>query len=196
MRTTSRLPKKGNTVPIQPPPPSSIPSSLMPDSSVMPLESPHSPGLRPLPANAPEWMQHARVVSATIEAAIQRGQASPPVAAAMTRAIAGWHLAGHRPRHVVRISRLVERAIKSLKATPRHDRTVENDCATVVYNGLPSDMKRTVSRDDVLDVVREMRSELDPDRARTRAIVRLMRFDQLVEGWVTEALSMFADDDG
>jgi hypothetical protein len=154
-----------------------------------PSSQPDFPMGLSLPEGAPDWMRHGRVMAATIEAAIARGDATPHVRSALARAFSAWSLGGFRPKQIAHVARLVDRAHRALRETTRGDRSsVEQDCATLLYNGLPSDRRKRVHRDDVLEVVRDLRNWMDGDDARIRATSKLLGWTETSNAWMTDAI--------
>ena len=186
--------KKGGTLPLAPPE-SRLPESAPVSSQDAPPSMPAHTA--PLPPNAPEWMQRARIMSATIEAAIQRGEATPHVRAAITRAWQTWSLGGFRPRQIATVARIVDRAYQALQQTPRQDRPgLEEDCAALLVTGLPSDRRDTVPRAEVLAIVRELRQATDGERARIEATCRLLGWTDANRKWMRDAIASALRDDG
>jgi hypothetical protein len=165
-------------------------------SSPPPAPKPRaSRSVAPPAAAGPAWAQKARLVAATIEAALQRGHASPAVEAAILRATSAWDFNATKPRQLAQTARVVDRAYTALRWTDRHDRRLEIDCAGVLHEGLPSELRKNLTRDDVLEIVRWMRTQLDADEARGGAILRILGFDRTVHRWINDALKTIVHDE-
>ncbi len=127
-------------------PPDSSADSPRPKTALMPLP--------PMQGEAPEWMRAARAMANAFEACVARGEADAFERAAIERAWYAYTMGGVSPRQVMRVVRLVGHAQNALAKTPpdRLHVAVE-DCAMLVYNGLPSIVRSTVPYDRVRRVM-------------------------------------------
>jgi hypothetical protein len=116
-----------------------------------------------LPANAPEWMRAARVMTDALEECIQRGQIDPLEQAAIERAWYSWTLGGATPRQVLKVAHLVRRAYDAMGRSARagHEATIR-DCAEVLHGNLPAAVKQAVPLERAVWVVRAIREMPDP----------------------------------
>ena len=110
--------------------------------------------LAAMQGDAPEWMRAARAMSNAFDACIQRGEADAFERAAIERAWYAYTMGGVSPRQVMRVVRLVGHAHGAIAKTPpdRLHMAIE-DCALLIYNGLPSIVRSTVPYDRVRRVV-------------------------------------------
>jgi hypothetical protein len=126
-----------------------------PDSGAESLRG-KSPGfpLASMPGDAPEWVRAARAMANAFEACIQRGEADAFERAAIERAWYAYTMGGVSPRQVMRVVRLVSHAHNALAHTPPDRLQVAvQDCALLIYNGLPSIVRSTVPFDRVRRIV-------------------------------------------
>lgn len=145
----------------------------------------------PLPPDAPEWMRLGRVISSTIENAIRQGDAGLPMRAAMSRAWAAWQLGGYSAKQVAQVARLVDTTYRALRETGRQDRDeVLRDCATIIHNGMPRDMRTWMPPDRILAVVEELLLVDDPKEARMKGTARLLGWTDAARAWAAEAVSI------
>lgn len=145
----------------------------------------------PLPADAPEWMRFGRVISATIERAIASGDADLAMRAAMSRAWAAWQLGNYGNRQISQVARLVETTWKALRDTTREDRdAVVRDCATILHNGLPRDMRAWMPQERIVAVVDALANEPDLAAARLEGVARLLGWTDAARAWGAEAISI------
>lgn len=128
-------------------PPDSAGESIRGKTAIIPLP----------PGESPEWMRAARAMVNAFEACIQRGEADTFERAAIERAWYAYTMGGVSPRQVMRVVRLVVHAHNALAQTPpeRQHLAVE-DCALLIYNGLPSVVRSTVPYDRVRRVVQSL----------------------------------------
>jgi hypothetical protein len=116
-----------------------------------------------LPPDAPEWMRAARVMADGLERCIARGSIDTLEHAAVERAWYAWTLGGATPRQVLRVAHLVRRAYEAIRVSQRVvSETAVRDCAGVLLNGLPPQVRQTIPFERAVWVVRALREESDP----------------------------------
>jgi hypothetical protein len=145
----------------------------------------------PLPADAAEWMRFGRVISSTIERAIASGEADLALRAAMSRAWAAWQLGNYGNRQIAQVARLVETTWKALRDTTREDRdAVVRDCATILSNGLPRDMRTWMPQERIVAAVDALAREPDLQAARLEGVARLLGWTDAAKAWGAEAIAI------
>jgi hypothetical protein len=135
----------------------------------------------PMPENAPGWMLRARRMSLALEEAIRVGLPPPALEACIERAWAAWELDGSADKQIARIARLVEKAHIAIRETPAQKlETAYNECAQVLWAGLPRHVKAKQEFAQVHLIVRDLRSEADAWAAVVDATSRIL-------GWANAA---------
>ena len=124
-------------------------------------------------------MLRARRMSLALEEAIRDGQPTPSFEACIERAWAAWELDGSADKQIARVARLVDKAHTAIRETPAS--VVENaynECAQVLWAGLPRHVKAKQEFASVLLIVRELRSEADSWAAVVDATSKLLGWAQ------------------
>lgn len=155
------------------------------------------PATIPLPAmgaDAPEWMRAARAMVNAFEACIQRGEVDAFERAAIERAWYAYTMGGVSPRQVMRVVRLVGHAHGALALTPpeRLHLAVE-DCALLIYNGLPSIVRSTVPYDRVRRVVHNLSEQPDAWVAIVEGSVELLGWKDTAQAHAASILRAIID---
>ena len=145
----------------------------------------------PLPPDAAEWMRFGRVFSSTIERAIATGEADLALRAAIARAWAAWQLGGYGNKQIGQVARLVETTWRAVRETSRQDRdAVVRDCATILHNGLPRDMRTWMPAERIAIVVDALAREPDLATARLDGVARLLGWTDAARAWGAEAIAI------
>jgi hypothetical protein len=137
------------------------------------------PAAAALEASAPEWAKKGRALSAAIEAAIRQGAASPELELAIERAHGAFTLEGISEAHLARVAHLIRRAhgaIRNGRTTPEG---AYEDCARVLHAGLPSALRRRISIELAVDVVRSLKQQADTWQAVVEATTWLLGWTEL-----------------
>jgi hypothetical protein len=133
----------------------------------------------PMPENAPGWMLRARRMSLALEEAIQSGTVGPAMEACIERAWAAWELNGSTDKQIARVARLVEKAHTAIRETPAPAlERAYNECAQVLWAGLPRSVKSQQDFGQVSLIVRELRAEADSWAAVVGATAKLLGWTQ------------------
>lgn len=152
------------------------------------------PELEGLPDHAPGWMKRARRLSIALETAISGGQVDPVQLVALERAFAAYEMSGTDDETIVTVSHLCERAHTAIRERFRDGaQRAYEDCAQVLHAGLPRAVRRAVEVDDVVPVVREMRSEADPWVAVVNATSKLLGWDGRARAHAAQAIRAAID---
>jgi hypothetical protein len=144
----------------------------------------HTPNSRvirdSLPADAPEWMQGARMLSRALEAIVARGMASPLEQAAVARMLASWNLGSLTENQLLRVAHLVARGHRAIRETQRQEpEAAIRDCAGVIHSGLPTALRSRVPLERVHWIVRNLRDTADPWVALVEATCELVGWKDL-----------------
>jgi hypothetical protein len=165
---------------------------LKPRASQSGAESP-----APLPATAPEWARAGRKMSESIEQAIRMGTASPELIRTILRASAAWHLGGHSVKSIARVAQMVDRSYQAINnSSPDAREVVRADCATLVFNALPTAIREQVSEEHVSIVLTACCSHVDRQMARTLATQRLLGWEDLALAWAIDTIESILKSDG
>jgi hypothetical protein len=120
-------------------------------------------------------MAKGRALGKAIEACVGAANPTPKLLAAIERAYAAYFLDDVPERDIAQVAHLCERAHEAIrKVRPALVETALGDCARVLYLGLPGHVRRRVSHDDVINVVRGLRVEGIRLRAVTQATIDLL----------------------
>ena len=147
------------------------------------------PPVVPLPDGAPGWMRRAHHMVQALQSAIARGRVSDTTEAAIERAFAAWELHGASDELVARVAHLAHRAHNALHQSRRGtgERAIAN-CAQVLQAGLPSSVRRRLTPEQVVQIVRAMVPELDPWPAVVKTTSRLLGWDRAVRAHSAHAV--------
>jgi hypothetical protein len=133
------------------------------------------------------WALKARTLSSALEEALRSGHASAKTRACVERAYAAWSLDGVTPPTVARVAHLVRRAHEAIRGTSRSGlEAAYTDCARLLHMGLPSALRRRVSLETAVDLVRNLRREADSWVAVVEVTMHLV-------GWTDAARSRAAE---
>ena len=142
-----------------------------------------------LPDNAPGWMLRARSMTLALEEAIRSGRVTPEMEACIERAYAAWELGGAGDKRIARVARLVEQAHTAIRATPAHDiDRAFNECAQVLWAGLPRSVKARQDPATVAQVVRRLRGEADAWAAVVDATANILGWCDAARGHSAQAV--------
>ncbi len=170
---------------------------LAPDSFEYPASSGTKPvaPFAPLPDDSPEWMQLARDLSTRLEAMISSGQPDRAAVASIQRAYVVFEMAGNSPRRIARVAHLIRRAHRAIRETKRGNvDTAFQDCAEIIYGGLPTHIRRYMPFENVLKVVRDLYQEADPWVAVVEATTKLLGWDDLARAYVADAIRIAVEE--
>jgi hypothetical protein len=143
----------------------------------------------PMPENAPGWMLRARRMSLALEEAIRDGTPPPALEACIERAWAAWELDGSEDKQIARVARLVDNAHTAIRETTAKDlETAYNECAQVLWAGLPRQVKAKQEFAQVLNIVRDLRAEADSWAAVVDATSRLLGWSRAARAHAAHAV--------
>ncbi|HVU02693.1 MAG TPA: hypothetical protein VHE30_13120 [Polyangiaceae bacterium] len=143
----------------------------------------------PLPENAPGWMLRARRMSLALEEAIRAGEPTPALEACIERAWASWELDGSQDKQIARIARLIDKAHTAIRETPAAKlETAYNECAQVLWAGLPRHVKSKQEFAQVLLIIRDLRAEADSWAAVVDATAKLLGWSQAARAHAAHAV--------
>jgi hypothetical protein len=148
------------------------------------------PGVLPLEASAPDWAKKGRVLSSAIEAAIRQGAASRQLELAIDRAHGAFSLEGISEAHLARVAHLIHRAHGAIRAGRTTPESAYEDCARVLHTGLPSALRRRISVELVVDVVRRLRTEADTWQAVVESTTWLLGWSELTRVRAAHAIRL------
>jgi hypothetical protein len=152
------------------------------------------PPLPEMGPGAPDWMRAARAMADSFERCIQRGTVDPTEQAAIERAWMAWTMGGITPRHVLRVIKLVSHAHRAVVTSPpSRVAAVIEDCATLVYNGLPSSVRSNVPYDRVRGVVWKLSQTGDPWIAIVESTVELLGWKDYAQSHAASILRAIID---
>lgn len=146
------------------------------------------PEFERLPADAAPWMKRARRLVLALEHAIAGGDVELAEMAALERAWSAYEL-GVSDDTIAKVAHLCERAHGAINQRlngPARDAYAS--CAGVLHAGLPRGVRKTIEEDELVDVVRAMRSEPDPWPAVVDATAKILRWDALARQHAGQAI--------
>lgn len=150
--------------------------------------------LPPMTGDAPEWIRAARAMVNAFEACIQRGEADAFERAAIERAWYAYTMGGVSPRQVMRVVRLVGHAHNALsRTTPDRLHVAIEDCALLIYNGLPSIVRSTVPYDRVRRVVHQLSQQPNAWVAIVEGSVELLGWKDAAQAHAASILRSIID---
>lgn len=175
-----------------PPPPGSeeLSHTCPPVGRRTPSASRQAPSFGPpLPENAPGWMLRARRMSLALEEAILSGAPALPLEACIERAWAAWELDGTTDKQVARVARLVDKAHTAIRETPAEKlETAYNECAQVLWAGLPRQVKSKQDFAALLIILRDLRAEADSWAAVVDATSKLLGWSKAARAHAAQAV--------
>jgi hypothetical protein len=128
-------------------------------------------------------------MSLALEEAIRGGQPPPALEACIERAWAAWELDGSADKQIARIARLVDKAHTAIRETPAARlESAYNECAQVLWAGLPRHVKTKQEFATVLLILRELRSEADPWAAVVDATSKILGWSQAARAHAAHAV--------
>jgi hypothetical protein len=142
-----------------------------------------------LPESQEAWIEHGRSLLGALQRALSQRDASPRMKTSIQRAWAAWQLNGWTDREIARVAHLVRRAHEAIRDSPR--KSMEQallDCASVLYAGLPSAVRRRVVLDDVRELVRQLRDVASARSAVEEGTMRLLGWSELMRGMAQDAI--------
>jgi hypothetical protein len=138
---------------------------------------------------ATSWTLKARALSSALDEALRSGDASAKTRGCIARAYAAWSLDGVTPPTVARVAHLARRAHEAIRGTSRAGlEAAYTDGARVLHLGLPSALRRRVSLEVAVDVIRNMRREADSWVAVVEATMLLVGWTDAARGRAAEAI--------
>lgn len=131
----------------------------------------------------PPWKNRARLLALALSEVIEDDDPDPMQIASVERAVMAWDLGGTELSLIQRVAYLVERAHVAMHGnrTAPTEQSLQGG-AHILYNGLPSRVKKRVDFPQVLVLVRRLAGEREPWPAIVRATVDLL-------GWNAAALT-------
>ena len=147
-----------------------------------------------LPKHAPEWMVKGRALSVAIESAIALGKPTRQLEAAIERAFGAFYLDAVSGTQIARVAHLVKRAHDAIRGTRAGLEGAYADCAQVLHLGLPSALRRRLSVDDVVEVVRALRREADGWLAVVDGTMVLVGWSHALRGRAAHAIRLALDE--
>jgi hypothetical protein len=142
-----------------------------------------------LPENAPGWMRRARRMTLALEEAIRSGNATPGIEACIERAYAAWELNGAGDKRIARVAGLVEQARAAIRATAAKDlERAYNECAQVLWAGLPRSVKARQDPVTVGQIIRGLRNEADSWAAVVDATAKILGWSDAARGHSAHAV--------
>lgn len=146
------------------------------------------PDFEKLPEDAAPWMKRARRLVLALEHAISGGHLEPEEMAALERAWSAYEL-GVTDATIATVAHLCERAHGALSQRLKGSaQDADTACAGVLYAGLPRAVRKHIDENEVIDVVRVMRSEPDLWPAVVDATARILRWDEQARQHASEAI--------
>jgi hypothetical protein len=136
------------------------------------------PSHDPLPVEGAAWARRAGRLIAALEDALARGEIEPAQIAAIERAFYAYEMGGSSDMEIAKVAHVCERAHGALQRKmtgPIHEAYLA--CAHVLHAGLPSKLRKRVSEEDLLDVVKEMRRTVEPWTAVVAATSHILGWD-------------------
>jgi hypothetical protein len=150
--------------------------------------------LHELPEDAPGWMKRARRLSVALEQVISGDHVDPVQLVALERAFAAYEMGGTNDKTIVTVSHLCERAHCAIRERFREGaQRAYADCAEVLFSGLPRTVRRHVELDEVVEIVKDMRSEADPWVAVVNATSKLLGWDGRARAHAAQAIRAAID---
>jgi len=142
-----------------------------------------------IPESQEAWLEHGRALLGALQKALSQRDASPRMKASIERAWAAWQMNGFTDREIARVAHLVRRAHEAIRDSPR--KSVDQallDCASVLFAGLPSAVRRRVVLDDVRELVRQLRDVAGARTAVEEGTMRLLGWSELMRGMAQDAI--------
>jgi len=135
------------------------------------------------------WTLKARALSSALDEAMRSGDASAKTRGCIERAYAAWNLDSVSATTVARVAHLARRAHEAIRGTSRAAlETAYTDGARVLHLGLPSALRRRISLEVTVDVIRNMRREADSWVAVVEATMLLVGWTDAARGRAAEAI--------
>lgn len=145
--------------------------------------------LPPLPKDAPDWMRAARALSAWLELLIERKNIDEWERVGIERATVAWKLTGISRRRMRGVANLMRRAHAAIRNPELGAAdTAVHDCAEVVYQSLPRDLRARTSMETVAEVVRDLRDEADAWIGVVHATSKLLGWTEYARAHAARAL--------
>lgn len=142
-----------------------------------------------LPENATGWMLRARRMSLALEHAIRDGAASPTLEASIERAFAAWELDGSGDKRIAHVAGLIQNAHAALRDTAPADlERAYQECAQVLWAGLPRRAKSKQDLARVAQIVRVLRAEVDPWAAVVEATATIFGWTDAARAHAAQAV--------
>ena len=139
--------------------------------------STHPPGPVPLvspDAEAPGWARRAYRLALALHEALASQQVTDSTRVAIERSFAAFEL-GYTDTQIARVTHLVESAYTAIRETQRRElERAYRDCAGVLEKTLYPVLRRHVSFDELVDLVRRLRMEADTQLAITDGVCDLL----------------------
>lgn len=152
------------------------------------------PDAAELPVDAPGWMKRARRLSVALERAISGGEVEPAQLMALERAFAAYEMGGVPDETIELVAHLCERAYAAIRERFRDGaQKAYEDCAHVLYSGLPRTIRRNLDAADVAPIVREMRSNSDAWAAVVDATAKILGWDGRARAHAAQAIRAAID---
>lgn len=130
-----------------------------------------------------DWLAKGRAVASAIETALQTPDPGPNLIAGIERAYSALFLDDTEERDIARVAHVCERAHDAVhRVSPADFENALHDCASALQTCLPGRVRRRVSHDDAVRVVRGMRKESIQLRAVTQATMELLGWIDLYRG--------------
>jgi hypothetical protein len=148
------------------------------------------PAAAALDIHAPEWAKKGRAISSAIETAIRQGTASRQIELAIDRAYGAFTFEGLSEEHLARVAHLIRRAHGAIRNSRSTAESAYEDCARVLYAGLPSPLRRRIAIDLVVEVVRQLRLEEDTWQAVVEATTWLLGWSELTRVRAAHAIRL------
>jgi hypothetical protein len=148
------------------------------------------PTAAPLDASAPEWAKKGRAVSSAIEAAIRQGTASRQLELAIDRAHGAFTLEGLPEAQLAKVAHLIHRAHGAIRGSRSTSESAYEDCARVLHTGLPSALRRRISVELIVEVVRQLRLEEDTWQAVVESTTWILGWSELTRVRAAHAIRL------